>query len=374
VTEKDGTWDRAAELPGLAALNTGEEAFGASISCTAGGDCAVGGGYTTASGLVQAFVADKSADSWHRAEEVPGTGALNVDGGAVVDSISCGSPDNCAAAGTYSSSTGGVFVASETHGTWRTADAIADGVSTDSISCRSVGDCVAGGSYAPRGQDVQAFVITALNGTWGKPQPVPGLAAMNINQNAAIDSVSCSAPGDCGAGGYYAGKDTDANQADDQAFVVMETDGTWGRAQEVPGIPALNMSDAATVDAVSCTSPQACTATGRYGFEGVFVVSTEAPTVTTESLSAAKITDGREQTERASVAVTAKTGGPSAGKVTVKAGSATLCVITLRSGKGWCTLAARRLRPGTYRLTAAYPGSPDFAPSVSGAKTLTVVK
>ena len=74
------------------------------------------------------------------------------------------------------------------------------------------------------------------------------------------------------------------------------------------------------------------------------------------------------------MAVSAKTGGPPAGTVTVKAGSATLCVITLRSGPGSCTLTARVLRPGTYRVTAAYPGSPDFAPSVSPAKTLTVVK
>jgi hypothetical protein len=49
-------------------------------------------------------------------------------------------------------------------------------------------------------------------------------------------------------------------------------------------------------------------------------------------------------------------------------------VITLRSGRGSCTLAAFRLSPGTYRLTAAYPGSPDFGGSASPAKTLTVVK
>jgi hypothetical protein len=75
-----------------------------------------------------------------------------------------------------------------------------------------------------------------------------------------------------------------------------------------------------------------------------------------------------------SVAVTANTGGRPAGKVTVEAGSAALCAITLRSGRGSCTLTARRLRPGTYRVTAAYHGSPDFARSVSRAKTVTVIK
>ena len=377
LTETDGTWGLAAQLPGLAALNAGDQAMVNSISCTGGGNCAVGGYYSTASGQQQAFVADESAGSWQPAEQVPGTGALNIDGGAGVSSVSCASPGNCGAAGYYASNSGGAFAASEVDGTWSAAHAIPDGISADSVSCASAGNCVAGGSYFTGGLNFQAFVITELDGIWGSPRPVPGLAGLNIGQNAGIESVSCSAPGDCGAGGYYAGKKSDEDQADDQAFVVTETDGTWDHAEEVPGISALTATDAGTVNAVSCLSPLACTATGTYGSYGgvsVFVVSTKASTATTESLSAAKVTDGREQAERVSVAVTAKTGGPPAGKVTVRAGSAALCVITLRSGKGSCTLTARRLRPGTYRLAAAYPGSPDFARSASRAKTLTVVK
>jgi hypothetical protein len=397
VTETNGTWGRAMGLPGLAALNTGEMAVANSISCTAGGNCAVGGDYTTAPssttapGQVQAFVADESAGAWQPAEEVPGTAVLNVYGVAGVYDVSCASPGNCGAIGGVAGNSAETFVASEINGTWRTADALPGGVNADAISCASSGNCVAGGIYYNGGGEFQlysqAFILTELNGTWGSPQPVPGLAGLNIGQAAEIESVSCSAPGDCGAGGYYAGTKSDEDQPDQplteapaQAFVVTETDGTWGRAEEVPGISALTATDAAEVDAVSCVSPQACTATGRYSAsdtsaaENVFVVSTEAPTATTESLSAAKVTYGREQTERVSAAVTAKTGGPWAGKVTVKAGSAKLCVITLRSGRGACTLTARRLGPGTYRLTAAYPGSPDFAPSVSRIQTLTVVK
>jgi Bacterial Ig-like domain (group 3) len=378
VTETGGAWGTAEELPGIADLNAGQQAAVSSISCTPGGNCAVGGDYSTASGEQQAFVADETSGTWQRAEEVPGTGALDVHGEAGVTSISCASPGNCGATGTYVGSTGGVFVASEINGTWRTAKAVPDGVDTGSISCPSAGNCVAGGTYAAgTGQTLQAFAITELDGTWGSLQPVPGLASLNIGGSAGIESLSCFGPGDCGAGGYYAGKKSDQDQADDQAFLVTETDGTWGRAEQVPGIPALTATDAANVNAVSCTSPQACTATGSYGSEGVFVVSTTPSTATTESLSAAKVTDGREQSERVSATVTAKADGPPAGKVTVKAGSAALCAITLRSGRGSCTLTASRLRPGSYRLTAAYPGSPGspgFGPSVSSAKTLTVVK
>ncbi len=180
-------------------------------------------------------------------------------------------------------------------------------------------------------------------------------------------SLSCSAPGDCGAGGYYANGDT--YRSGDQAFVVTETDGTWDQAEAVPGVSSPTATNGVAIYAASCVSPRACTVSGSG-----FVVSTKTATVTTESLSAAKVTYGREQAERVSVAVAAKIGGPPAGKVTVRAGSATLCVITLRSGQGSCTLTARRLSPGTYHLTAAYPGSTDFDGYVSCAKTLTVVK
>ena len=56
------------------------------------------------------------------------------------------------------------------------------------------------------------------------------------------------------------------------------------------------------------------------------------PTTTAVSLSAAKVTYGAEQRERISVAVKPAFGVP-AGRVTVKAGSAVICVVTLRSDR-----------------------------------------
>jgi len=386
ATEKNGAWGDATGLPGLSVLSTGGQGVADSISCTAGANCAVGGYYTTASGQQQAFVADESAGTWRPAEEVPGTAALNGNGAAGVSEISCASAGNCGAIGYAASNSGEGFLASEINGTWRTATALLGAINPFSISCPSAGNCVTGGTYltgAQGSQGFQAFVMTERNGTWGSLQPVPGLAGLNIGQSAGIESVSCSAPGDCGAGGYFEAKKLSKIKIDvpppppGQAFVVTETDGTWGRAVEVPGSPALTATDSAVLYAVSCVSPQVCTAAGVYGAfgpGGIFVVSTAVPTATTESLSAGKVTYGHEQAERVSAAVTAQTGGPPAAKVTIAAGSAALCVITLRSGRGSCTLIARRLRPGTYRLTAAYPGSPDVVGSVSRAKTLTVVK
>ena len=51
-----------------------------------------------------------------------------------------------------------------------------------------------------------------------------------------------------------------------------------------------------------------------------------------------------------------------------------LCVIRLKSGKGRCTLAAKALKAGTYRLTATYGGSPAIVTAVSPGKELTVRK
>ena len=49
-------------------------------------------------------------------------------------------------------------------------------------------------------------------------------------------------------------------------------------------------------------------------------------------------------------------------------------MITLKAGKGSCTLAAAKLRPGGYSLVARYPGSGSFAASASPPKKLTVVR
>ena len=84
--------------------------------------------------------------------------------------------------------------------------------------------------------------------------------------------------------------------------------------------------------------------------------------------------NGKEQTEHLTVTVAAQYSGTPGGKVTIKAGTTTVCVITLSSGKGSCALAARKLRVGTHTLVAVYSGNSDFTRSTSTKKTLKVVK
>jgi hypothetical protein len=74
------------------------------------------------------------------------------------------------------------------------------------------------------------------------------------------------------------------------------------------------------------------------------------------------------------VAIRPRYSGTPSGSVTVKAGTTTICKITLKSARGTCSLAKTRLTAKPVKLTASYSGSADFSSSRSGAKTLTVSK
>jgi len=114
ITQVNGTWHRAIEAPGTAALNHGTAELN-SVSCTSAGTCSGGGTYAEVRNE-QAFVASQVAGTWHKAIEVPGTAALNQDGQAKILSVSCTSAGHCSAGGTYTESSNVIeaFVVSQT--------------------------------------------------------------------------------------------------------------------------------------------------------------------------------------------------------------------------------------------------------------------
>src|SRR5258705_2847747 len=122
-TARAGTWRTAIEVPGSGALNEGGNAGVFSGSCASAGICAGGGLYSDGSGHVQAFVVSERNGTWGRARQVPGSGALNKGGNAEVFSVSCASAGNCAAGGLYTDGSRHfqAFVVSERNGTWGTA-------------------------------------------------------------------------------------------------------------------------------------------------------------------------------------------------------------------------------------------------------------
>jgi hypothetical protein len=111
-----------------------------------------------------------------------------------------------------------------------------------------VGNCSAGGYYSASG--LQAFVINETNGTWGTAEEVPGTAALNQGGDAAIEPVSCGAAGNSSAGGEY------VDSADnEQVFVVKETNGVWHTATEVRGSGALNQGGQTALYSVNVFHP-----------------------------------------------------------------------------------------------------------------------
>jgi hypothetical protein len=74
VSEKNGVWGRAIEVPGLAALEgrLGGDVF--SLSCASADNCAADGGYSDGTGTSQGFAAAEKNGVWGRAIEMPRPG------------------------------------------------------------------------------------------------------------------------------------------------------------------------------------------------------------------------------------------------------------------------------------------------------------
>jgi hypothetical protein len=127
------------------------------------------------------------------------------------------------------------------------------------VSCASAGNCAAGGHYTDGGHHLRAFVVSEANGRWGTARQVPGPAGLSGAGDTGVQSVSCASAGNCAAGGFFS--DHHGHQ---QAMVVNETHGRWGRAIELPGSGALNTSGSAGVISLSCASAGRCSAGGNY--------------------------------------------------------------------------------------------------------------
>lgn len=215
--------------------------------------------------------------TWDTAIDVPGIAALSGGGPADVTSVSCASDGNCAAGGWYNAVIGDesagsqAFVADEVNGSWNAAIDVpgiaslnvADDAQITSVSCASTGNCAVGGYYSPGDGRSQAFVASEVNGIWNTAIEIRGIAAMSAVGPAEVTSVSCASAGNCVAGGPYATKPGSVRSA----FVASELQGTWHGAIPVPGVPG------GTVTSVSCASAGNCAAGGVSGDYQPFVAS-----------------------------------------------------------------------------------------------------
>ncbi len=235
VSEKNGTWGKTMVVPGLSALDTGNEATVDQMSCPSAGNCTAGGNYFDTQDDEFVWVATEKNGTWGTATTVPGLNALAAGAFADVQAISCVTAGDCAASGTYQDGTvpGRDFqgwVATEKNGTWGSAielpnlAALNTGKNVEGlvVSCASPGNCAAGGSFALTHTDesnTNAFLDTEVNGAWGKATLVPGLSGLSaLDQGSAfVENMSCPPAAPCTASGSFVD-----HSGHDQGFVISQ--------------------------------------------------------------------------------------------------------------------------------------------------------
>jgi hypothetical protein len=268
--ESGGTWGSAQEIPGYAALNVGtSEDVAVSVDCPSTGNCTVAGSYTGTGNYLFPFTASETSGTWANALELTGFPAGNGDDSATLDVLSCTGVGDCTVSGVFNNGAITPYAAAESHGVWGSPVALA-GLSTldtggsaypSSLSCSSAGNCGETGLYTigTSTTELSSYVVNETNGTWSSAIAIPGLSTLDVGNVGVTSQISCPATGDCVVGGEYA-----LSSADSAAFLAVESGGTWGSAQVVPGTSALNVELGANVDAVSCTSVTTCVVGGTY--------------------------------------------------------------------------------------------------------------
>jgi len=245
ATQRKGKWSKAEVVPGLHAIRSFyADAFINSVSCTSPGNCSAGGSYGTDTGATATLVVTETHGRWGKAARGPGDG---------ISSISCWSAGNCAAlaGGTDSS-----VILTQKKGTWVKTETMPGLVNLVQVSCWSAGNCTAAGSKEEPGEISQAFVIADKAGHWTKGEIVPGTAALNGGGNAAATALSCVAGANCSMVGYYA-----PESREQLPFAANEIRGTWKSAEQVPGT-TLDFNP--YFNSVSCGTAGNCAAGGWY--------------------------------------------------------------------------------------------------------------
>jgi hypothetical protein len=128
-------------------------------------------------------------------------------------------------------------------------------ISVYALSCGSPGNCTAGGYYETSEPSLAVpYVEDQVNGTWQAVEPVPGVPVAKVWEGGMVISLSCPAAGSCAAGGVCS-----ASNDHTGAFIASEGNGTWDKAEQVPGT---YLGHEPEIDAIACPAAGACTAVG----------------------------------------------------------------------------------------------------------------
>jgi hypothetical protein len=264
VDERNGVWGSVILLSGAPGYDM-QDTTVSSISCVPPGNCSAVGVSQKGPGGASSFVVNEKEGVWDSAAVVPGLARVISGGTDVEISLSCATGSDCSAEGTYRAISGVTqsFLVDETNGVWGRAFNIPGIVALDgrhieqlkTVSCGAPGYCVAGGSYGT-GSYQKAFLVDEVNGRWGDPMLISGLSSLNRGHFTSVDKISCRGAGNCGAIGEFSGK---AGYV--QSFAVNEVNGSWNVAK-VLGAPSFTGAVGAQANSISCVSSSNCAVVG----------------------------------------------------------------------------------------------------------------
>ncbi len=288
-----------------------------SVSCAAAGECAAVGSYNASSVSGQGLLLSESSGVWTRGVQAVLPAPTASDAGAGLSSVSCSSPGACTAVGSYDFGTGnsqGLLV-SENSGKWASgvqatlsvAAGAVGNTEINSVSCASPGNCAAGGSYRNGANSQEGLLLSESEGRWapGVGVPLPPNAINNPVLNvASIDSVSCVSAGNCAAVGSYLTSNRFGQgllSSAEQGLLLSESSGRWSQGVEadLPANASTSPFQVAALSSVSCTPTGSCAAVGNYigsgSPEGLLVTGTLALPPHSTTITRARI-NGRRRT------------------------------------------------------------------------------
>jgi len=268
-----------ATLPANAASGANQLVSLSSISCASPGNCSAVGWYIDSGGYQQGLLLTEHAGHWTRGVEAGVPADAGTDPQVNLIAVSCASPGNCTAVGTYEDrktgysdvATSGLLL-TETAGRWAPGIEAAlpanvnqdPGVTLESVSCASAGNCTAVGRYNPYPyQSSEGLLLTERAGHWARGVAYGGT-------DADLVSVSCAADGRCGAVGFANQHQGDRNGGPGGQNVLLLTKkkGKWRNESWKFQWPDGGPGEYAGLASVSCATGGYC---GVIGFDNIAI-------------------------------------------------------------------------------------------------------
>ncbi len=229
-------------------------------------------GAAVLAGPARAGTSATTAPGWHRATEIalpPGAPAGIQDAGLAA--VSCPRSGTCEAGGFYESALGvsAAMVVTWSKGRWQRAQRLrlpsgaavaSQTASVAALTCRAPGDCEAVGYYQGGTGARQLIFAAAQNrGRWARASRIQLPSGAAGNPQARLGAVACPAAGGCVAVGDYT-----TAAGNQQLIAAAQQAGRWGRARRITA-PADGAADPAPFLAgLACRRPGSCQAVGSY--------------------------------------------------------------------------------------------------------------